>query len=48
MGYGGGGLVMELNVRSRNDKLTDRDRPAAGGEMAAAGIHMEDGANGGS
>lgn len=37
----------DLNVRTRSDKLTDRERPAAGGEMDAAGTHMEDGANGG-
>lgn len=38
----GGRLVMDLNVRTRREKLTDRDRTAAGGEMDAAGIHMED------
>lgn len=34
-------------VRTRTDKLTDRDSTAAGGEMEAAGIRMEDRANGG-
>lgn len=29
---------MDLNVRTRSDKLTDRDSTAAGGELDAAGI----------
>lgn len=34
-------------VRTRSDKLTDRDSTAAAGGMDAAGIRMEDPANGG-
>lgn len=44
---GGGGDGLKCEDRDRSDKLMDQDRTAAGGEMDAAGLHMEGGANAG-